>query len=88
MNRKTLLTRRHIAKDFEVPVGLLANKMGVERTQLLEFVTRMREAEEQARIRERDGLYMQSQWWRARALAFNEVYTELKGSGFGRKGGL
>lgn len=59
--------------------------MSVERRQLLDFVVRMRESEEQARVREREGLHLQAEIWRTRARAFDEVYTELKGSGFGRK---
>jgi hypothetical protein len=80
-----------IAAAFCVPfrfVGKVDSKMHPDREILFEFVTRMRESQEQERmaIKNRDGWAMAR--WSARTQAFNEVYTELKGSGFGRKGGI
>lgn len=62
-----------------------ANPMSVERRQLLEFVTCLRESEKIARQRDGEGLHWQAECWRCRARAFDEVFTELKGSGFGAK---
>lgn len=59
--------------------------MSDERSRLLDFLNRMRESECTAQQREAQGLLLQAEVWRARARAFNEVYTELKGSGYGRK---
>jgi hypothetical protein len=59
--------------------------MSLDRAILFDFVCRMRESWAIADQRERDGLYMQAEMWRVRARAFDEVYTELKGSGFGQK---
>ena len=63
----------------------LRTVMTIERKQLLDFLESMREAEVCAKQREHDHLFLQAEICRARARAFNEVYTELKRSGFGSK---
>ena len=56
--------------------------MNAERDLLFDFVCRMREAEQASR-RTVDQYNIIS--WAARARAFDEIYTELKGMGFGQK---
>jgi uncharacterized protein (UPF0335 family) len=56
--------------------------VNIEREQLLEFVVRMREAEEAA---QKDPNAIQRAYWSGRSRAYDEVYTELKGSGFGER---
>lgn len=56
--------------------------MDTERALRFEVVTRMREAEEAAQhfpVSDR-----RHAWWSARARAFDEVYTEIKGMDIGR----
>jgi hypothetical protein len=56
--------------------------MSPDRELLLEIVIRMRESTEAAK---NANAYADEMFWRGREAAFNEVYTELKGSGLGRR---
>ena len=56
-----------------------------DRELVLEIIKRLRESQQEAKTAESFGATHRADVWRARARAFDECYTELKGRGYAVK---